>query len=386
VAGFFLRLGFTAFGGPTAHIALMEDELVARRRWIDRKHFLDLVSSLNFIPGPNSTELAIHLGLIRAGYPGLLAAGACFILPAMLIILPLAMVYVMYGQIPAVRPILDSISASVIAIITVAGFRFARASVRDRFTLSIATAAIVLAVILRGERQFPPELLILFLAGLAGALRKIRANAGAIAPAIYFIPIPAFSQALGGVVSMFLLFLRIGVTLFGSGYVLISYLHAGLVEQRHWMNEQQLLDAVAVGQFTPGPLLTTATFIGYFLGHEQFGGGVVGGIACGVLATIGIFLPSFILIALFAPVMDRLRKNPVARSVLDSMNAAVVSLIAVVAVQLAVVNFHGASSLHIDLVHVGIFVASLVLLLRLKLNATWLIIAAGLVGAVRWLV
>lgn len=383
VARLFLRLGFTAFGGPAAHIALMEDEVVVRRRWIDRQHFLDLVSALNFIPGPNSAELAIHLGLIRAGWRGLIVAGVCFIVPAMLIILPIAFVYVRFGQLPHVQPILGAISAAVIAIVAVAAIRLARASIRDWFTATIALIAVVFALLLRNEQRFPPELLILAFGGAAGAMRSMRPSNGAIVPAMYVLTLGPIPDSLRTIGSMFLLFLRIGATLFGSGYVLISYLHAGLVEQRHWMSEQQLLDAVAVGQFTPGPLLTTATFIGYFLGHERFSLGVAGGIACGVLATIAIFLPSFILIALFAPAMDRLRKNPTARAALNGMNAAVVALIAVVAVQLAIANFRSGGALRLDLMHIAIFVASLALLLRTRLNATWFIIAAGMIGAVR---
>lgn len=361
----------------------MEDEVVVRRRWIDRQHFLDLVSALNFIPGPNSTELAIHLGLIRAGWRGLIVAGVCFIVPAMLIILPLAFVYVRFGQLPQLQSILGAISAAVIAIVAVAGIRFARASIRDAFTMTIAIGAIGLAYRLRHETRFPPELVILALGGFAGAMRKMRPGGGAIVPAMYVLKLPPMPEWVSNVASMFALFLRIGATLFGSGYVLISYLHAGLVEQRHWMSEQQLLDAVAVGQFTPGPLLTTATFIGYLLGHERFGLGVAGGTACGILATIAIFLPSFVLIALFAPMMDRLRSHPTARAALDGMNAAVVALIAVVAVQLAIANFRSSTSVRVDLIHVAIFLVSLALLLRTKLNATWLIIAAGLIGAAR---
>jgi chromate transporter len=297
----------------------------------------------------------------------------------MLIILPIAIIYVKFGQLPQAQPILGAISAAVIAIVAVAAIRFARMSIRDAFTITIAVGAATLAIVMRHETRFPPELLILAIGGFAGALRVMRPKPGTILPVF---ALGAFSDCA----KMFLIFLRIGATLFGSGYVLISYLHAGLVEKRHWMSEQQLLDAVAVGQFTPGPLLTTATFIGYLLGHSQFGLGITGGAICGVLATIGIFLPSFILIGLFAPVMDRLRKNRIARSALDGMNAAVVALIVVVAVQLGMKNFRSATAIRVDLLHVVIFIASLVLLMRVKLNATWVIIGAGLVGAVRALI
>ena len=387
IARLFTRLGFTAFGGPAAHLALMEDEVVNRRRWLDRQHFLDIVSAVNFIPGPNSTEVAIHLGLIRAGRVGLLVAGACFIIPAMLIILPLAWLYVRYGQTPQAQPALGAISAAVVAIVVAAVWRFARTSVTNWFTSIVAILAIVLAVLLRHEERFPPELLILAAAATAGAIRAMwlsewrQARSLALAPgtlaAAVSIVIPAIPA---GVLSMFLFFLRVGATLFGSGYVLISYLHNGLVEHRHWLSEQQLLDAVAVGQVTPGPLLTTATFIGYFLGERVFGFGTPGAIGCGILATIGIFLPSFVFVFLLAPVLDRLRRNAIARGALDAMNAAVVSLIAVVAVQLAMRSFYDAVAQRIVYLHLIIAAASLALLLRTKLNATWLIVGAGLVG------
>ena len=207
VARLFTRLGFTAFGGPAAHIALMEDEVVVRRKWIDRGHFIDLVAALNFIPGPNSTELAIHLGLIRAGVPGLIVAGLCFIVPAVLIILPLAFIYVTYGQVPQVQPILGAISAAVIAIVAVAAIRFGRTSLRDGFTISIAIIALALALLLRHETRFPPELLILALAGLAGAVRTVRPRNVVTLPAMYFFTVPEWPRQIA---TMFVCFLQIG--------------------------------------------------------------------------------------------------------------------------------------------------------------------------------
>jgi chromate transporter len=390
IARLFTRLGFTAFGGPAAHLALMEDEVVNRRKWLDRQHFLDLVSAVNFIPGPNSTEVAIHLGLIRGGRIGLLVAGACFITPAMLIILPLAWLYARYGQTPQAQPALGAIGAAVIAIIAAAVWRFARTSINNTFTAIVAIVALALAILLRNERRFPPELAILALAALAGALRMMwmtewrSARSLLIAPtaAAVSIVIPALPEFA----TMFLFFLRVGATLFGSGYVLYSYLHNGLVEQRGWLTTAQLADAVAVGQVTPGPLLTTATFIGYFLGERVFGLGVWGGIGCGVGATVAIFLPSFLFVLLLAPVLDRLRQNPIARGALDAMNAAVVSLILVVAVQLARPIFYSATAQLVAWLHIAIAVVSLVLLLWTKLNATWLILGAGTVGSLAWLI
>jgi chromate transporter len=290
---------------------------------------------------------------------------------------------VKFGQIPQVQPVLGAISAAVIAIVIVAAIRFARTSIRDGFSVMIAVLALALSVVLPSITRFPPELIILALAALAGASRVFRPRNVITLPAMIWLTLPAFPREI---LTMFGFFLRVGATLFGSGYVLISYLRAGLVEQRGWMTDQQLLDAIAVGQFTPGPLLTTATFISYFLGHAKFDLGITGGIVCGTLATIAIFLPSFVLVALFAPVMNRLRQNRIARGALDGMNAAVVALIAVVAVQLANANFRAATSLSVDLLHIAIFVVALVVLLRTKLNATWIIIVAGLIGAVRALV
>ena len=292
VATLFLRLGFTAFGGPAAHIALMEDEVVNRRKWIDRQQFLDLVAAVNFIPGPNSTEMAIHLGFIRAGWRGLIVAGVCFIVPAMLIILPLGWLYVHYSSLPDVAGPLMGIRACMIAIIAAAMCRFAKSAIKDGFSAAIAVAAVVASFVMMLPRFRVPqaELIILAVAALVGFVRQggMRSAMPLAMPATL-----AAGAVVGGkFLQLALFFLKVGATLFGSGYVLVSYLRGGLVDEKHWLTPQQLTDAVAVGQFTPGPLLTTATFIGYILGQQWAGPKGAGG---AVLATAAIFLPSFCL-------------------------------------------------------------------------------------------
>ena len=320
----FLKLGFTAFGGPAAHISMMEQEFVEKRKWLTEQDLLDMVATINCIPGPNSTQLAIHLGYLRAGFPGLVVAGLCFIVPAMLIIFPLAWLYVTFGRTPQVRDALIGINASVVAIVAAALWRFAKTGVKDWFSTVIAvlaTSALLLAdpqiaVGLNVHRfglaplakwMIPgkADLIILGLAAMAGAVWYGRPK---VLPSIPLLLLPcAAITTASPFVQMTLLFLKVGATIFGSGYVLISYLQSGIVDQHGWMTQQQLLDAIAVGQVTPGPLLTTATFIGYFLGHVRFGGGISGGIAGGLLATTAIFLPSFLLIAFLGPLLPKIR-------------------------------------------------------------------------------
>jgi chromate transporter len=372
LAALFTRLGFTAFGGPAAHIAYMENEVVARRRWLDRQQFLDVIASINFIPGPNSTELAIHIGQLRAGFPGLLVAGVCFITPAMLIILPLAWMYVKWGSLPQAQPALQGIAAAVAGLVIFATARFAQTAIKDPFSFFLACVAALIAVIGARFPQFQPELCALIFSAITGVLFRQRSSRLlAIA-----LPITFWKDLL----RMTLSFLKIGATLFGSGYVLVSYLQSTMVDRWGWLTQQQLVDAIAVGQFTPGPLLTTATFIGYLLGHSKFAGGVPGGIIGGIVATIAIFSPAFILIALFGPLLEKLRQNPRARGALDGMNAAVVGLMAVVAVRLAFPVIYIRSAHHVSLLGIIIIVATLFGLWR-KINATWLILAAGAIGA-----
>jgi len=383
LAGVFTRLGFTAFGGPAAHVALIEDQIVTRRHWLDRQHLLDLVSAINFIPGPNSTELVMHIGQLRAGFRGLLVAGTCFITPAMLIILPIAWAYVRFGSLPQVQPALRAIGAAVVAIIALATCRFAQTAIKDTFTMALAMLVIAAALVLERHTHLQPEIPSLFLSAIAGAIwyrtRRPRARTGTTMLAI---AIPATYWP--DLARMALTLLKIGGTLFGSGYVLVSYLQSDFVDRLGWLTQRQLVDAIAVGQFTPGPLLTTATFVGYLLGHTKFAAGVTGGMIGGVVATVAIFLPSFILVAIFGPVLQQIRDKAWARGALDGMNAAVVGLMLVITVRLGIGAVVLPHTHRVDGFSLVILIASLIGL-WLKLNATWLIIGAGIIGAAQYI-
>jgi chromate transporter len=393
IAALFTKLGFTAFGGPAAHIALMEEEVVNRRRWLDRQHFLDMVSAVNFVPGPNSTELAIHLGLVRGGHRGLVLAGACFILPAMLIILPIAWAYVEFGRTPRVEQALLGIKACMVAIVAIALLRFAKTGIKDVFTGVVAAGALAAGIVLPRLGVPQTEIIILAVAAVGGMVwygrQNIQHSASNIqhpnreegrTPVLMMPVVGAAGVMASPMMKMSLFFLKVGATLFGSGYVLASFLRSGLVEQHGWLSDRELLDAIAVGQITPGPLLTTATFIGYVLGAQKFGGGAAGGLLGGALATFAIFLPSFLFIAVLGPMLNRLRQNPRARGALDGMNAAVVSLIAVVTFWLARTSLFANGQL--NWLALAVFAGSLAALGFTKINATWVILAAGLAGVI----
>ncbi|HMJ90962.1 MAG TPA: chromate efflux transporter [Candidatus Acidoferrum sp.] len=360
LASLFLRLGFTAFGGPAAHIALMEDEVVRRRQWVTREAFLDLVGATNLIPGPNSTELAMHIGRRRAGIAGLIVAGVCFIVPAMLIVLACAWAYVKYGRIPQVQGILYGVKPVIIAVVAQALWGLVRTAVKTKGLAVIAVTATVAAFF--GVN----ELVILFAAGLLvplarGVFKPKKALPLLAWPTLAVIGVNgATSFSLPG---LFLFFLKVGSVLFGSGYVLLAFLRADLVDRWHWLTEAQLLDAVAVGQVTPGPVFTTATFIGY----------VLGGFPGAMLATIGIFLPAFIFVAISAPWIPRLRKSPVASGFLDGVNVASLAL-------MAVVTWHLGRSALVDVWTIALALISAVLIFRFRVNSTWLVIGGALAG------
>lgn len=360
VASLFLRLGFTAFGGPAAHIAIMHDEVVLRRKWLTDEQFLDLLGATNLIPGPNSTEMAIHIGYVRAGWAGLLLGGICFIAPAAAIVLALAWLYVRYGSSPEAGWLLYGIKPVVIAIIIQALWMLGRKALKNSLLIVIGITVVVLYFL--GIN----ELLLLFGGGLAFLLIANVKNPGKLNPAL-FPPIGlliwAQAPASFSMSVMFTTFLKIGSVLYGSGYVLLAFLRADFVERLAWLTDQQLMDAVAIGQVTPGPLFTTATFIGYILG----------GMPGALLATIAIFLPSFIFVAISNPLIPRIRSSTWAGSLLDGVNASALGLMAAVTVQLA------GSSLT-DVYTVLIAITSLFLLLRYKINSTWLIVAGGLAG------
>lgn len=310
VARVFLTLGVIGFGGPAAHIALMEDEVVRRRRWLTREHFLDLLGATNLIPGPNSTEMAIHVGYVRAGWAGLAAGGACFILPATLIVLALAAAYERWGRLPEAGWLLYGIKPVIIAIVVQALWGLGRKALAAPLHLAVALGVLVLS--LRGVHEVAllfaaafglPPLRAVIRGGVgSGGVALIAPVAAAVGAASVAAPATAVSLA-----TLTLIFLKVGAILFGSGYVLLAFLRPDLVERTGWLTDPQLLDAVAVGQVTPGPVLTTATFIGY----------LVAGIPGAVLATLGIFLPSFVFVALSSPLVPRLRRSPAAAGFLD---------------------------------------------------------------------
>jgi chromate transporter len=368
LARLFLKLGTVGFGGPAAHIALMEDEVVRRRGWLSRERFLDLLGATNLIPGPNSTEMAIHVGNERAGWRGLIVAGTSFITPAFLVVLACAWAYTRYGTLPAAEGVLRGVKPVIIAIVLQALWGLGRTATRTR------TLAGVGFVSLAAAAAGVHELALIFGAGaLLALVAWARLGTGRSLPnGIFGIPLGAAalaSTAAGaapfGLTSLFLAFLKIGSVLFGSGYVLLAFLRADLVVRRGWLTEGQLLDAVAVGQITPGPVFTTATFVGYLLG------GMLGAAA----ATIGIFLPAFVFVALSGPLVPRIRRSPVAGAFLDGVNVASIALMALVTVQLA-------RAAIVDPWTAAIAAVSAVLLLRFRASPAWLVPAAGLLGLV----
>ena len=349
----FLRLGATAFGGPAAHIAMMEDEVVRRRGWLTHEEFLDLLGATNLIPGPNSTEMAIHIGRMRAGFAGIIVAGVCFILPAVLIVTAIAWAYVRFGSLPEVSGILYGVKPVVIAVILQALWGLRRAAFKSVFLAAVGAAAI--AASFAGVN----ELIVLLGTGAFVAAARFTADR----MKSLRTPPALFSVAPFGLLPLFLFFLKVGAVLFGSGYVLIAFLRGDLVQNYGWLTEGRLLDAIAVGQVTPGPVFTTATFIGY----------VLGGIPGAAVATVGIFLPSFFYVGLTGPFIPRLRRSALAGSFLDGVNVGALALVIYVTWEL------GRSAI-MDIPTAVIAIASAVLLLALRLNTTWLIIGGAAVG------
>lgn len=361
LAGLFLKLGTVAFGGPAAHIAMMEEEVVRRRRWLTRDAFLDYLGATNLIPGPNSTELAIHIGHARAGWPGLLVAGTCFILPAALIVTAIAWAYVRLGTLPAAAGVLYGVKPVVIAVIVQALWGLGRTALKTRALVMLGAVATVAAAL--GVH----ELVILALAGavMAGGARLRDRPAMSSTAAFTMTGIASGSAGATpfGLWPLFAVFLKIGAVLFGSGYVLLAFLRADLVQRLGWLTERQLLDAVAVGQITPGPVFSTATFIGF----------VLGGTPGAAVATVGIFLPAFVFVALSGPLVPRLRRSSTAGAVLDGVNVASLALMAVVTWELA-------RAALVDPLTIAIALVSWVLLTRYRVNSAWLVLGGGLAG------
>jgi chromate transporter len=364
----FLKLGTIAFGGPAAHIAMMQEEFVRKRQWITEADFLDRLGAANLIPGPSSTEVAIFIGHAKRGWAGLLVAGCCFIIPAALMVSLIAAAYVAYGSLPQAAGILYAIKAAVIGVIVQALWSLARTATKTKLLAFIGVVAIVLSAL-----GMAP-LLVLVIAGIAsGAAFWFKSRGGVALSAIpsfgQFALLSGTAAALAVPVSLlrlFLSFLKIGSVVFGSGYVLLAFLRAEFIEHLHWLTEKQLIDAVAVGQFTPGPVFTTATFIGY----------LVAGIPGAVVATVGVFVPGFVFVALGGRMIPKLRRSPLAAAILDGVVVGSLALMAVVAWQL------GRAAI-VDWITLSIAVVSGSLLLRFRINSAWLIGGAAVIG---WLV
>ncbi len=373
LAQLFLRLGTTAFGGPAAHIAMMEDEVVRRRGWLTREKFLDLLGAANLIPGPNSTEMAIHIGYSRGGWTGLAVAGVCFIIPATVMVLAIAWVYVHFSGLPAVAGFLYGVKPVVVAIIFQALWGLGRTAVKTKFLGIIGVLTVLLnfggvnelLVLLAGgglaglrrgwgpdrREQWRHTAVMILLAGLAAAAVMIAPYLAGTGEQEFSLP------------ALFFYFLKVGSVLYGSGYVLLAFLQADLVTNWHWLASGQLLDATAVGQITPGPVFTTATFIGYLLD----------GTRGALVATAGIFLPAFFLVAVSGPLIPRLRRSAVAGAFLDGLNVASLAL-------MVTVTWHLGRAALTDPLSIGLALASAVLLLRFRVNSAWLVLGGAIAG------
>lgn len=371
LARLFLKLGVIGFGGPAAHIALIEDEVVQRRQWLTRDEFLDYVGATNLMPGPNSTELAIQIGRDRAGWPGLLVAGACFILPAAVIVTLLAWGYGRFGQLPDVVAVLSGVKAVVIAIVLQALWRLGRTAIKSAWLglLALASAVAALAgvhelVVLLGAAVVAAAVSTADRGGPASAAGIIAPSSGTAAPVISAAALGSAAVAAPvSLLPLFGVFLKIGSLIFGSGYVLLAFLRADFVERLGWLTEQQLLDAVAVGQITPGPVFTTATFIGYLLS----------GVPGAAVATLGIFLPAFAFVAVSGPLVRRIRQSRIAGAALDGVIVASLALMAVVTWQL------GRAAI-VDIFTAAIAIAAGALLFTGRVTPGWLVAGGAVAG------
>lgn len=363
IAFVFLKLGTTSFGGPAVHIAMMKDEVVSRKKWLSQTEYLDLLGAVNLIPGPNSTEMAIHVGFHQRRWKGLWVAGVSFIFPAMMIVWTVARFYTRYQTLPEVSAILYGIKPVVIAVVFQALISLGRTAIRSKNIAIFGVMALVLAI--KGLN----EVAILFLVGGASIIYQLSRRTSLISLLSFLfasntLEAAALSSQVPVTTSkLFLLFLKTGSVLFGSGYVLLAFLKADLVTHFHWLTESQLLDAIAVGQLTPGPVFTTATFIGYLLAGNQ------GAVA----ATMGIFLPAFIFVALSAHWIPKLRQSKLASSFLDGVNVASLALMTLTTWEL------GRNTL-VDPISWMIGLSAGFLLIRFRVNSAWLVFAGGLIG------
>jgi chromate transporter len=354
LAALFAKLGFIGFGGPAAHIAMLEDEVVTRRGWVDRQEFLDIVGATNMIPGPNSTEVALHLGYLRAGFPGLLTAGVCFIGPAVATTTALAWIYVTWGKQPEIEPFFIGIKPAVMAVILGAVVKLGKKAVKS-WQLGLLAVPSVVAVLLGVSEAFTivvgGVLGMIILRGVALARR----GDGGVAMAAVGATVPLWQLGL--------FFAKVGAVLYGSGYVLVAFLESELVHENKWITYEQLLDAIAMGQFTPGPVLSTAAFVGY-LTHGWQGA---------VVASLAIFAPSFVFVVLLRHVLGRLRQNPWTAAFLDAVNVAAVALMGVVIVELGIETLTGWNTWLIAAI-------SGIVVLKWKPNAAWIVGGGALAG------
>ncbi len=402
----FLKIGTIGFGGPAAFYAMMEDETVQRRGWLTRQHFVDLLGATNLIPGPNAAEMAMHIGYVRGGARGLIVAGLGFILPAALVTTAFAWLYVQYGQGPKIGPVIAGIKPAVLAIIFSAGWRLGKKAINGWIVGFVAAAVGVASTC---GAPAVPSLLCASLIGTVWLLLARRpgtgggestgrilvaaaaggsvAGAARVAYAAPLAPLATATATVGGTASLLkigLFFLKVGVVLYGTGYVLFAYLHGGLADLG--LTESKLLDAIAIGQFTPGPIVSTATFIGYILMAGD-GNQLMLGLAGAAVATVGIFLPSFVLVAITNPIIPRLRKYRWTAAFLDAVNAASMGLMAAVTIKLAWLVFLPESdSLWPGWQAITIAALASVALLRWRVGAVWLVLGGAAAGAMFWLV
>lgn len=367
LARLFLKIGTISFGGPAAHIGLMHHECVDKRRWLTNQEFLDLVGATNLIPGPNSTEMAIHIGLKQAGWLGLLVAGACFILPAVLMVMALAALYVNFGALPQAQAALSGVKPVVIAIVALALWKLGRTAVKVPWHAGLAIAAVAASAL--GTNELALLAACGVMAGVvSGGIGPMMRSARAFIVLPFTVGATAASVATTVSLSgLFFVFLKAGGLLFGSGYVLLAFLRADLVERLHWLTESQLLDAIAIGQVTPGPVFTTATFVGYQLG----------GLQGALVATIAIFIPAFVYVAISGPLLPKLTRSSFARGVLDGVNLASLAI-------MAVVTWHLAAGALVDVATVLVAVVSAAAI-SARVNPTWLIAAGVVFGLWRFL-
>jgi chromate transporter len=376
IAALFLKLGFTAFGGPAAHVAMMRDEVVTRRGWLDDQHFLDMLGATNLIPGPNSSEMSIHIGYTVAGLPGMIVAGLCWMLPAFGMVLVLSWVYVRFGATPTADALMYGIKPVIIPIIVMALWSLGRRAVKGWLT-GIVGAAVLALYLLWGN------VLALLVAGglvvmaVENARRLVRdkKGVGLLLPGMgaHLVPLLAGAAAPFSLGVMFLTFLKVGAVLYGGGYTLFAFLEADFVRRLGWLTEPQLIDAIAVGQMTPGPLFTTTTFIGYVLG-TQFG---LPPVPTAALATLGFYIPSFVFVAISNPIIPHVRESAWASGFLDGVNVAALGAMAGVTLHLGQAAFTDPAA-----VVIGVLAAAA--LFRFRVNSVWLVIggaAAGLLAS-----